>query len=100
VRVPLVWWRSSCDYTRRKRYGIHWGESEPECHLIMFECLGLISSRSRSFNIEGVTLEGQLPMLTDDEKLALVKALRSQVESRTGWTVNGLRQELIDWEGV
>ena len=39
-------------------------------------------------------------MLTDDEKLALVKALRSQVETRTGWTVNGLRQELIDWEGV
>ena len=99
-RVLLFWWASECGRTRRKTMPIHWGVEPPKPEQIVFECLGAVNGRSLTFTVEGVTTQSRLPSLELDEELYLVHVLRQQLEFQTGWHIEGLRREVVDWGGI
>ena len=100
VRVLLSWWRSDCERNRKHINGIHWATESPQVRGRMFECLGVLNTRTKTFTVEGVMPQAVMPALTEDESISLVATLRRSLINQTGWVVNGLRREVVDWNGV
>ena len=93
--VRLIWWSKP---VKAQGANIFWGTTIPTCHVIDFECLGVIN-RVGVFHVHGITALTPLPKMNRDSKDALLIILRQALEKKTAIRVHPLEIGAVDWEG-
>ena len=98
----LFWFESRCSRPDKGRNvcPVHWGHIEPIMHLVDIDCLGVINSRKKIFEIHGVVPRAKLPNMTVEEKNMMLAILRQKLELQLDYEIGPIKKSVVDWDGV
>ena len=93
-RVRLVWWPLPTTAANKG-----WGKEPPHCREISLTVLGVWSPRNSRFTVHAVLPEEPLPEMNSGSRALFVKAARTALAESLSVNIEGLKSEIVDWEG-
>ena len=100
-RVNLYWWDNiPTQYNRVGYKNLHWDDRIPVCHLIMFDCVGVVGKSKPTFEVQGILPIGRLPYMNKEEKQGMLDTLQRKLESQIEYTLYPMKLSLIDWDHI
>ena len=92
-RVRLVWWPLPSTAANKG-----WGKEPPHCREIEVEMLGVWSPRKTSFTVHAAFPQEPLPPMNSSSRSQFVRAARDATATLLGVSVEGVSQDIVDWE--
>ena len=94
-RVRLVWWALPSTAANKG-----WGKEPPHCREVEVEMLGVWSPRKSRFTVHAIFPREPLPPMNSSARSQFIRAARDATAALLGVNVEGVSQDIVDWEGA
>ena len=92
--VGLVWWKLPATGANKA-----WGKEPPHCREVTVTVLGIWSARRVRYTVHAILPQEPLPEMNSGSKALFVKAAKSALAENLGVIIEGVRTDIVDWEG-